>query len=167
MSLALGKKHILKVEQGDDIEYDNGQIYEDLGAREIRDRMSKTALSEYKVLILENIERMNISAANAFLKYFEEPFPKTLIVATTRNKDEVLDTIISRALLIAFNYVKDEEVHQLLTHMFPDTPEAKVNALVDLAAGRPGFVITLMGRDKEMISDLQDNVLRFIALHKQ
>ena len=86
MSHVIGKKHALKVEAGDDIEYDGGQKYEDLGAREIRDRMSKSAASEYKVLILENIERMTISAANAFLKYFEEPFPKTLIIATTRNK---------------------------------------------------------------------------------
>lgn len=157
----------MKVEQGDDIEIDGGQKYEDLGAREIREWMSKTAMGEYKVLILENIERMTTSAANAFLKYFEEPFPKTLIITTTRNKSEVMDTILSRALLIAFTYVSDEEVKQLLQREYPDTPEPKLRALVDLAAGRPGFVVTLMGRDKEMIGDLQDAVLRFIATHQQ
>ncbi len=86
MSQIIGKKHALKVEQGDNIEYDNGQIYEDLGAREVREWMAKSAIGEFKVLILENIERMTVSASNAFLKYFEEPFPKTLIIATTRNK---------------------------------------------------------------------------------
>ncbi len=137
MSHVIGKKHTLKVEQGDDIEYDNGLKYEDLGAREIREWMAKTAANEYKVLILENIERMTVSAANAFLKYFEEPFAKTLIIATTRNKSEILETIISRALLVAFSYVSDEEVKTLLQREYPDTPEPKLHALVDLAAGRP------------------------------
>lgn len=167
LSHVTGKKHALKVEEGEDIEYDNGQIYQDLGAREIRDWMAKSAIGEYKVLILENIERMTISAANAFLKYFEEPFPKTFIIATTRNRSEIMDTIISRALLIAFNYVNDEDVKDLLSGMYPDVTDAKLHALVNLAAGRPGFVITLMGRDKEMITDLQDSVLRFIAIHQQ
>lgn len=110
---------------------------------------------------------MTSSAANAFLKYFEEPFPKTLIIATTKNRSEIMDTIISRALLIAFNYVNDEEVKGLLERTYPELPEAKIQALVDLAAGRPGFVITLMGRDKEMIGDLQDSILHFITLHQQ
>lgn len=132
LSQMIGKKHTLKVEAGDNIEYD-GQIYEDLGAREIRDWMSKSSVGTYKVLILENIERMTVSAANAFLKYFEEPFAKTLIIATTRNKSEVMDTILSRALLIAFNYVNDDEVKSVLERNYSDLPESKVQALVDLA----------------------------------
>ena len=62
-----------------------------------------------------------------------------------------MDTIASRALLIAFNYVLDEEVKNLFASSFPDVTDIKLNALVDLAAGRPGFVLTLMRRDKEMI----------------
>lgn len=166
-SQIIGKKHTLKVEQWEDIEYDVGQKYEDLGAREIREWMAKTSAGEYKVLILENIERMTISAANAFLKYFEEPFPKTLIIATTRNKSEIMDTVISRGLLIAFTYVSDDEVKKLLIDAYPETSDSKLQALVDLAAGRPWFVLTLMGRDKEMLGDLQDSILRFIALHQQ
>ncbi len=78
-----------------------------------------------------------------------------------------MDTILSRALLIGFNYVQDKEVKKLLEGLYTDITELKLKALVDLAAGRPGFVITLMGKDKEMIGDLQDNVLRFISLHQQ
>ncbi len=167
LSHVTGKKHTLKVEAGDDIELDNGSKYEDLGAREIREWMAKSAIGEYKVLILENIERMTASAANAFLKYFEEPYPRTLIIATTRNKGELLDTIVSRALLIAFNYVKDNEVDKLFEKKYPEIPETKRQALVDLAGWSPGFVITLMGKDKEMITDLQDSILRFVSLHQQ
>lgn len=167
LSQVIGKKHALKVEAGDDIEIDGSQTYEDLGAREIREWMAKTSVGEYKVLILENIERMTPSAANAFLKYFEEPYPRTLILATTRNRGELLDTIVSRALLIAFNYVKDDEVERLFQKKYPDMLPTKLHALVDLAGGSPGFVITLMAKDKETITDLQDSVMRFIAIHKQ
>lgn len=137
LSQLTGKKHTLKIEAGDDITLENGQTYEDIGAREIREWMAKSSAGSYKVLILENIERMTPSAANAFLKYFEEPFPGTLIIATTKNKSELLDTIVSRALLIAFDYVSDEEVKELLQETYPDTTDARIQALVDLAAGRP------------------------------
>ena len=96
--------------------------------------MAKSAAGEYKVVILENIERMTTSAANAFLKYFEEPFPKTLIIATTRNKTELLETIQSRALLIAFTYVPDKAVKKLLIKTYPDLDDTKAEALIDLAA---------------------------------
>ena len=53
-----------------------------------------------KILLIEHIERATIGAANALLKSFEEPLPHRIIIASTTNKDTLLPTILSRALLI-------------------------------------------------------------------
>jgi hypothetical protein len=37
---------------------------------------------------------------NALLKSFEEPLPNRIIIVSTTNKDTILPTILSRALLI-------------------------------------------------------------------
>jgi DNA polymerase III gamma/tau subunit len=46
---------------------------------------------------------MSISAINAFLKTCEEPLPNRIILATTANKSQILETIISRSITISFD----------------------------------------------------------------
>jgi len=102
----LWKEHELKIEYKDDNpvskellqEYD----YEDLWVREITQWLSKSFAWTKKILLIENIERMNKSAMNAFLKTCEEPFPNRIILATTSNKSRLLDTVLSRAIVIPF-----------------------------------------------------------------
>jgi DNA polymerase III gamma/tau subunit len=67
---------------------------------------------------------MSISAINAFLKTCEEPLPNRIILATTANKSQVLDTILSRSIMISFK-VKDfiskynfEQDIKNITHIF-------------------------------------------------
>ena len=60
-------------------------------------------------MLIENIDRMNAAAMNAFLKTCEEPLPNRVIIATTVNKSLLLDTIVSRAVTIPFfDYSEDE-----------------------------------------------------------
>lgn len=53
-----------------------------------------------KILMIEHLDRATIGAANALLKSLEEPLPNRFIIASTTNKDSILPTILSRALLI-------------------------------------------------------------------
>ena len=53
-----------------------------------------------KILLIEHIDRATIGATNALLKSLEEPLSHRFIIASTRNKDALLPTILSRALLI-------------------------------------------------------------------
>jgi len=45
---------------------------------------------------------MTIAAINAFLKTCEEPLPNRIIIATTANKSQIIDTVLSRSILIPF-----------------------------------------------------------------
>ena len=99
----LGKPHTLKVEfkKNDDTDLLNKQEwYEDKGAREINDWLSYAPAGDIKILLIEHIDRATIGAANALLKSLEEPLPNRIIIASTTNKDMMLPTILSRALLI-------------------------------------------------------------------
>lgn len=66
----------------------------------IRKMNFKAFESEYKIVILWLPERMHITAANALLKIFEEPFEKTLFLFVTENEEEIIQTIRSRVQTI-------------------------------------------------------------------
>ncbi len=80
---------------------------------------------------------MNIESANAFLKTCEEPLPKRLIIATTSNHLQLLETILSRALTIKFNELSNQELLERMNanNMF-DNEELK-NLVMNMAMGKP------------------------------
>ena len=102
-SIQLKKQHNIKVEEDRNETHKellNEYQYKDIGTREINMRLQQSPAGKAKVLLIENIERMGISAINAFLKTCEEPLPNRIIIATTANKSQILDTVISRAIVI-------------------------------------------------------------------
>ena len=118
--------------------------YVDMGTRDIVKRCSLSPLGQYKVIFLENIERMTISAANAFLKTFEEPLPGRLIIATTSNKDGLLDTIISRAFIVNFQIPGAHEVEQHLESWYPEKSAQERVFASSFSLGRIGFAKQLL-----------------------
>jgi len=140
----LEKKHNLKIEYKATAETAKTLIknhnYQDLGAREINARLQQSAIGKHKILIIENIERMTSEAANAFLKTCEEPLPKRLIIATTSNANQLMETILSRALTIKFNELSSEQLSQRMEtqNMFKTNPELK-QLVCNMAMGKPGI----------------------------
>jgi DNA polymerase-3 subunit delta' len=62
----------------------------------------KPTEAEYKTAIISGADRLNMPAANAFLKTLEEPPPKSIIVLLTTDPQRILETIISRCLRLSF-----------------------------------------------------------------
>ncbi len=97
------KRHTLPVTVPTKEQIINSEQYwpvANLWAREIAQRLSIAPTNKIKVVVIEHIERMNINSANALLKSFEEPLPWRVIIWTTENARWLLDTIISRALIV-------------------------------------------------------------------
>lgn len=76
--------------------------------------ITKSFEGRYKVIIIDEAEKMNKFAANALLKTIEEPAPNTIIILLTSNVKKLLPTIISRCLRINFSPLKDEELKKIL-----------------------------------------------------
>jgi DNA polymerase III delta prime subunit len=103
---------------------------------------------------------MTGEAANAFLKSCEEPLPKRLIIATTSNPTQLLETTLSRALTIKFNELSDEELSQRMesNNMFTDNKELK-QLICNMAMGKPGIaqrMYDLIENEPELETTLVD-----------
>ena len=78
------------------LDQDNPSIHVDI-VRNIIDFASKTAyLGKNKVIVLPNIEYLNQSAANAFLKILEEPPKNVYFLLSCNNLKNILLTLRSR-----------------------------------------------------------------------
>jgi len=62
----------------------------------------KPSFASYKVAIITGADRLNVQAANAFLKTLEEPPVNSILILLTTDRQRVLETIISRCLRLNF-----------------------------------------------------------------
>lgn len=71
--------------------------------RELKKEFTTSGVeTNYKMIIVDQVESMTISAANSLLKFIEEPDGDITIFLLTSNRQQVLPTIISRCQVIPF-----------------------------------------------------------------
>ena len=158
----LWKQHILPVEMPKtsarmiDI-VDEWIVYENKWVREINDWLQYSSIWGKKIVLIENMERMNGSSMNAFLKTCEEPLKWRYIFATLDHVSSVLPTIISRAMVIKFFPLSDSEMEEYLKNneiVFPDNHK---DIIIKLAMWKPWILKTLSSIFWEN-SDLFDKI---------
>ncbi len=135
-------------------------------ARQIQDFISTTPFGNYKIILIENIERLNISAANALLKTFEEPPVNTFIFATTSNKTKILSTILSRAFLINFYPLTYNQFVEFIKTELPDLSNTRVQILYAISAGRIGLAKNLLSQ-KDGSLNILEIIEEFIQLEEK
>ena len=94
------------------IEIDQEKILID-DIREIIKTDSETSIWSKRIFLIKNIENMNNSSANAFLKTLEES-KNSIFICTTENKNLLLPTIISRFQEIEFFKLPNDEIKKFL-----------------------------------------------------
>jgi DNA polymerase III subunit delta' len=57
----------------------------------------------WKVAVIVAADRLNVQAANAFLKTLEEPPPHSTILLLSTERDRILETVVSRCLRLTFS----------------------------------------------------------------
>jgi len=70
--------------------------------------------AKYKVIIVEDCDKLTRQAANAFLKTLEEPPPNTLFIFTCENKLNLLPTILSRCICLNFTAIPPDKIEAFL-----------------------------------------------------
>ncbi len=66
--------------------------------------------SEYKIMIIWMVEKLNYQAAPKLLKILEEPPNKTLFLLIAEQHEQIISTIISRTQLIKIPKINDDEL---------------------------------------------------------
>ncbi len=68
----------------------------------MREIQLKPTEAEYKVAIIAGADRLNVQAANAFLKTLEEPPGRSVLILLSTEPQRILETILSRCLRLNF-----------------------------------------------------------------
>lgn len=111
-----------------------------------------------KVVIVDNAETMNPSAANAFLKTLEEPPPQSIIILISASPDRLPETIRSRCSRISFSPLSPEKCEEVIRTVGSrksgsrsqeskkgsrlTTPDSRLSTIARLSMGRPGLAIS-------------------------
>ena len=83
----------------------------------------RPAVSEKKICIVKNADNMNENAQNALLKSFEDPPKYGVIILLSQNSQNLLPTIRSRGMKIAFEPFPEEDIFRYVTTAFDKSPE--------------------------------------------
>jgi len=112
--------------------------------RKIIERLSLTRQANYKILLIQCLERMTTEATNSFLKTLEEPPEKTIFIMTTNNIKLLLPTIVSRVRVVKFLSVSTKYIEEKLRELFPNSDEDTVKKASLFSLGMTGKAMHLM-----------------------
>jgi DNA polymerase-3 subunit delta' len=93
--------------------------------------------AEARVIVVDDADALNASAANSLLKTLEEPAPRNHLVLCTSAPDRLLPTIRSRAQRVRFRALADEALLKIAAAHGVEAGRARVAvALADGSAAR-------------------------------
>lgn len=107
--------------------------------RALSERLQSTTNAPYSVCFIRSIERMHVSATNAFLKILEEPPSRVVFILTTEEHSTLLPTLISRTRHLAFAPLSTKDLSPLITEESDDADFA-----LRMAQGAPGKLLQLL-----------------------
>lgn len=124
--------------------------------RELQSSISRVPLlSQRRVVIIREAEKMNEAAANCLLKTIEEPTGQVAFILETSAPAALLDTIISRCMRVEFGVLSPEELRQILIGL--DVEQYEAERLSSIADGSVARALAL----REPVSrDLQQTAFK-------
>lgn len=135
-----------------------GETDEALGFHEAeaitsRDLVRQLSLQSYsggfRVFILGDVDFASPAAANALLKFFEEPPANVVLLVTTSTPARLLSTIRSRLIEIRFPTLSSAQVAQILRERGYDAEQASLGAA--LSQGSVTRALAALEEDEEQL----------------
>ncbi len=106
--------------------------------RELQAQLSLKAMEAgARVALLDDADRLGVSAGNSLLKLLEEPPDRTHLFLLTSNRPNVLTTLVSRCQVVRFAPLAPEQVRQVLDLQTEHATES-LDAAANLSEGSPG-----------------------------
>jgi DNA polymerase-3 subunit delta' len=125
------------------LEKEKGEgLARDITVKQVRDLgefMGMTsALSPWRVVVIDSLDEMNREASNALLKMLEEPPPNTVFLLVSHAPGRLLPTIRSRCRRLEFHALCDDAMASILERQLPASNDAERLRLIPLAGGSAG-----------------------------
>lgn len=117
--------------------------------REVIAQVSKKPFeSGYKVLIIDDADKMTQEAQDAFLKTLEEPPANTVFILLAENQNSLLPTVISRCQVFFLKKVSKQQIEDYLMGKF-SCDNDQINFAATYANGIIGIAIDMLN-DQEL-----------------
>lgn len=103
--------------------------------------------SSKKVYIVCDAEKLTDQAQNSFLKILEEPPSYAVIIFTTSNPNALLETVMSRASVVKFNRLSDDEIINYIKNNYKNL-ENMATPLAVACEGSIGRLLSIIENEK-------------------
>jgi DNA polymerase III subunit delta' len=108
--------------------------------RFLKDRAQlKPLKGDWRVFLIDSIDRANEQAANSLLKVLEEPPSHLILIMTARNPYDLLPTIRSRSVPFQVSRLNAEDMRAFVESRGLDHPDRRIS----LAEGAPGLAVSI------------------------
>lgn len=112
--------------------------------RELGDFLNLTpALSPWRAIVIDSVDDLEASAANALLKMLEEPPANSLFFLVSHAPGRLLPTIRSRCRRLDFGKLSRDAMTSLLSRSLPETNSSDIERLVAFAGGSIGRALAI------------------------
>jgi DNA polymerase-3 subunit delta' len=118
------------------------------------------ALSPWRVVVIDSIDDLEKSAANALLKMLEEPPANTIFFLVSHSPGRLLPTVRSRCRRLDFQSLDDDAMTSILAKALPEQKDFERARVIAAADGSAGRAIALAELDLVSLEDKAIKILR-------
>jgi len=118
------------------------------------------SMSPWRAIVIDSVDDLEASAANALLKMLEEPPANTIFFLVSHAPGRLLPTIRSRCRRLDFTRLDDEVMTSLLSRSLPNENPAAIAQLVDFAEGSIGRGVDIAALDLAPLESEAQAILR-------
>jgi len=128
--------------------------------RSIGPFLHKTAAEAvWRVVIIDAVDEMTISAANALLKVLEEPPNRVLLLLVSHNPSSLLATIRSRCRQLVLKPLDTQNFKSIIETQTTSIDSDELDYLLTICSGSVGLAMQLIESDGSEILRLTDSIL--------
>lgn len=121
---------------------------------------SQPSISQYRVVIIDAIDDLERSGANALLKNLEEPPKKTVFLLVSHTPERLLPTIRSRCQILRFDPLQSDQVAAILKTKSPNLTEPELQSLVNAGEGSPGQALQFIDANLSELEEIASNIMQ-------
>ena len=138
--------------------------------REILNFSSKTSFSnKKKIVLIDNVEKMNINASNSLLKILEEPSTNLFFILIHSSHKKLIRTISSRCINFKF-FINKSEKEKIISNLIDNSFYESLSSDFKIRYLPPKFYIDLhdfTNNEKIELNDLNINFLLNYIFNKR
>jgi DNA polymerase-3 subunit delta' len=118
------------------------------------------ALSDWRVAVIDTVDELEASGANALLKMLEEPPANCLFLLVSHAPGRLLPTIRSRCRRLDFQPLDDDAMTSVLSAQAPSLKDADRQRIISMSLGSAGRALAFAELELARLEDTALAILR-------